>query len=95
MTAYRSSSRAEMLPLLCRTGELSAPDARKLDALVAMMKDGCEFSPVRVVIDLAGFWDARSVDDQYKVAASLMCGYNSILRGSSAARYGGRDEGSS
>ena len=67
-----------MMPLLCRTGELSAPDADKLDALVAMMKNGHEFSPVRVVVDLGGFWDARSIDDQYKVAASLMCGYDKI-----------------
>jgi hypothetical protein len=78
MTAYRSSSKAELLPLLLRHGELQAPDARKLDALVGMMKDGAEFSPVRVVVDLGGCWDVRSVDDQYKVAASLMAGFDKI-----------------
>jgi hypothetical protein len=78
MTHYRSSLRVELLPLLLRHGELQAPDVRKLDALVGMMKDGAEFSPVRVIVDLGGFWDARSIDDQYKIAASLMCGYDSI-----------------
>jgi hypothetical protein len=90
MTAYRSKQHAEMLPLLCRSGELHAPDAQKLDALVRMMKDGHEFSPVRVVVDLGGFWDARSVDDQYKVAASLMCGYDSIPAVTICGRYARR-----
>jgi hypothetical protein len=78
MSAYRCSSKAKALPLLLRHGDLSAPDARKLDALVKMMKDGREFSPVRVITDLGGCWEARSIDHQYKVAASLLAGFDSI-----------------
>ena len=78
MTAYRCTKDAEMLPLLCRTGELQVFDVKKLDALVRMMRDGREFSPAGVIVDLAGFYTPCRIDDMYKVCASMMAGFSHI-----------------
>jgi hypothetical protein len=64
--------------VLLRTGELQVSNVRKLDSLAKRMRTGESFDPVRVVIDLGGFWCVNNVADMYKVAASLTAGFSHV-----------------
>ena len=78
MTAYRSKQWAELLPLLCRTGDPQVSDAGKVRYFAERMKKGVEFRPVNAIVDLGGFYSVSGVEDQILVAASLTAGYDSI-----------------
>jgi hypothetical protein len=79
MSSYHCAD-GELLPLLCRTGELRVPDADvdKIEYLVEQMRRGVEFRLVKVVVDLGGFFSVSGVEDQILVAASLQAGFSHL-----------------
>ena len=66
------------MPLLCRTGDLQVSDASKVKYFAEQMRKGIEFRPVKVVVDLGGFYSVSGVEDQILVAASLTTGFDQI-----------------
>jgi hypothetical protein len=77
MSSYKHNG-GTLLPLLCRTGDLSALDADKVAYLAERMKAGDVFRKVNAVIGLGGFFSVSGSEDVYLVAASLTAGYDSI-----------------
>jgi hypothetical protein len=77
VTAYRCKHGA-LLPLLCRTGDLQVSDAGKVEYFAEQVRKGVEFRPVKVVVDLGGFYSVSGVEDQILVAASLTAGFDHI-----------------
>jgi hypothetical protein len=89
MTAYRCKGQGEMLPLLLWMDKPQLPNAAKLKDLARRMVAGEEFGPVRV-IDRGGFFEVMGTEDQYRAAASLMCGHDSVAADITCSAFGPR-----